>query len=285
VGGKIPQGSGGFPRKLFRGLYRSLLRFSMRELREEELARSAIVFAPHPDDETLGCGGTILRKRQAGADVRIVFVTDGAQSHARLMAPEEMRFVRAGEALAAAGALGVQEDNVILLDLPDGQLSDHEAEGVARVTKVLQQAPPAEVFVPYHRDGPPDHLATTRIVLAALHTCGQDATVYEYPVWFWYHWPWTPLEGRGRAWLHELRESLKRGWRLWRDFRCFVSVANVIDRKREALAHHRSQIERLQPESSWLTLGDIANGEFLACFFQEREIFHQHGLMKRPASH
>jgi LmbE family N-acetylglucosaminyl deacetylase len=251
----------------------------MSEMRREELGQSAVVFAPHPDDETLGCGGTILRKRQAGANVRIVFVTDGSQSHAKLMAPDELRSLRANEAVAAAQALGVGEKEVVLLGLPDGRLGEHEAEGIEKVTEVLWHDPPAAVFVPYHQDGPPDHLATTRIVLAALRACGHDATVYEYPVWFWYHWPWAPLEGRGRALLRELRESAKRGRSLVRDFRCSVRVGDVLERKRAALAQHRSQVERFQPDPSWLTLGDIAGGEFLECFFQEREIFHRH----RPA--
>jgi LmbE family N-acetylglucosaminyl deacetylase len=253
----------------------------LNEWREEGLGRSAIVFAPHPDDETLGCGGTILRKRQAGASVRIVFVTDGAQSHAQWMAPAEMRALRAAEAVAAAQVLGVEPKDVVLLGLPDGRLSEHEAEGIAQVTEVLRRDPPAEVFVPYHRDGPPDHLATTCIVLAALRACGHETTVYEYPVWFWYHWPWTPLQERGRALLREIQESAARGWNLVRDFRWFVRVGDVLDRKHAALAQHRSQVERLRPDPSWLTLGDIAGGEFLACFFQEREIFHRHRAGQR----
>jgi len=40
-------------------------------------ARSALVLAPHPDDETLGCGATILRKRAAGTPVHVLIVTDG----------------------------------------------------------------------------------------------------------------------------------------------------------------------------------------------------------------
>jgi LmbE family N-acetylglucosaminyl deacetylase len=269
-------------RSLARGIGKRLMGWRMREWRGDALAQSAVVFAPHPDDETLGCGGTILRKRRAGATVRIVFVTDGSQSHPRLMPPDKLRDLRAVEAVAAARALGVEEQDVVLLGLPDGRLSEHEDEGVKKVAELLRRDPPAEVFVPYYRDGPPDHHATTRLVLAALRACGQDVTVYEYPVWFWYHWPWTPLEGRGREQLHELRESAARAWRMWRDFRCFVRVDEVLDLKRAALVQHRSQMERLLPDPSWLTLGDIAGGDFLACFFQEWEIFHQHRLAKNP---
>jgi LmbE family N-acetylglucosaminyl deacetylase len=40
-----------------------------------------VVFSPHPDDETLGCGSTIIKKKRLGADVTIVFMTDGSKSH------------------------------------------------------------------------------------------------------------------------------------------------------------------------------------------------------------
>jgi LmbE family N-acetylglucosaminyl deacetylase len=247
-----------------------------QEMSREDLGRSAIVFAPHPDDETLGCGGTIIRKKRAGAAVRIVYMTDGSQSHARLMAPADMKALRAGEAVAAAQALGVGREDVVLLEFPDGQLSQHREAGVRRVGEVLQATRPDEVFIPYYQDGPPDHLATTHIVEAALRACRPEATVFEYPIWFWYHWPWTRLESRGRGLLRDLKQSTARNWSLLRDFRCFVRIRPVLDLKRAALAQHRSQAARYLPDPSWLTLGDIAGGDFLECFFQEREIFYRH---------
>ena len=54
-------------------LYRRWIRRGARPWSAEELRRSAVVFSPHFDDETLGCGGTILQKRRAGAAVSLVF--------------------------------------------------------------------------------------------------------------------------------------------------------------------------------------------------------------------
>ena len=44
-----------------------------------EIEKSAIVLAPHPDDEVLGCGGLIAATLAAGAEVQLVIVSDGAQ--------------------------------------------------------------------------------------------------------------------------------------------------------------------------------------------------------------
>jgi LmbE family N-acetylglucosaminyl deacetylase len=263
-------------RALFRRLDRALLHRGLTELGDADLGRSAIVFAPHQDDEALGCGGTIIRKKRAGAVVKVVFLTDGSMSHARLMPPEEMRALRREEALAAAEAMGLARGDVTFCDLKDGQLSANEPAGVAKVSDILRREQPAEVFVTYYQDGPADHHATTRIVLAALRETGQPATVYEYPIWFWTHWPWVPLWGGLRDRLRNLKKGVRDSRGMWRDFNCFVRIDAVRDLKRKALDAHRSQMTRLKPDPGWLTLPDAGEGEWLPCFFGDREIFYRH---------
>src|SRR3954452_15113024 len=60
-----------------------------------------LVLAPHPDDETLGCGGTIFRHRRAGDALTVLIVTDGGSSRAGGLPREQMRLVRAREAESA----------------------------------------------------------------------------------------------------------------------------------------------------------------------------------------
>lgn len=52
-------------RKKWRDRFRERIE-QIKPLSTKELAASAIIFSPHQDDETLGCGGTIIRKRQGG---------------------------------------------------------------------------------------------------------------------------------------------------------------------------------------------------------------------------
>src|SRR5207248_5785283 len=137
-----------------------------------------------------------------------------------------------------------------------------------KVSALLHQLQPEQVFVPYYQDGPPDHEASTRVVLASLRRLGRPVTVYEYPVWFWHHWPWTPRGNRGREGLNDFRRGLRAARRFLRDFRCSVRVEDVLEQKRAALGKHKSQVEQLVPDPAWTTLGAVADGEFLACFFQ-----------------
>jgi hypothetical protein len=85
---------------LMRDFYKYWLNYLTKEIDECALGKPAIIFAPHQDDETLGCGGTIIRKKQAGANLQIVFMTDGCRSHAHLMTeiePAQSRWVEPKE--------------------------------------------------------------------------------------------------------------------------------------------------------------------------------------------
>ena len=243
------------------------------------LGRAAIVFAPHPDDETLGCGGTILKKRAAGATVTTVFMTDGRRSHRHLMTEDELAAIRSAEARAASRALGVQDS--VLLGFPDTGLTAAQAEAVPRVAAILAERQPDEVYVPYYREPPADHVATRDIVLVALRDALRDSprkvTVYEYPVWFWDSWPWTPMP-RGRDRIRRYwRQSGTAGMGLLRgELRWAVSVGDVLAGKRAALDLHASQMRPLRPDVKWPALADVAEGEWLACFFQPWERFYRY---------
>jgi LmbE family N-acetylglucosaminyl deacetylase len=269
-------------RSLARWTYRRLFDATMTEMTAEDLRRPAVVFAPHEDDEVLGCGGLMARKRKAGARITIAFLTDGSQSHAHLMPPEQLSALRKGESVAAAETLGVPNEQVIFLGFPDGHLSEHEAAGVERVADLLRREAPGEVYYPYFRDPPPDHQATTRIVRSALSASNCSATAYEYPIWYWHHWPWIPLDGGLRGKWRNLRAGLALNRDMMRECRSFVRIREVLDVKRAALECHRSQMQRLVPDPKWVTLGDTHNGDWLACFFQDREIFYRYSAPANP---
>lgn len=256
------------------------LTHSHQELDKHYLSKSAIIFAPHQDDETLGCGGTIIRKKQAGANLQIVFMTDGSKSHAHLMPETKLKSIRANEAIAAARVLGVDKDDVLFLEFKDGTLTQNRDKASEKVKEIILRYRPEEIFVPYYRDGVPDHDATNKIVISALKICGVNATIYEYPIWFWRQWPWTSLGNSRQEILTGLKKSLNSGLglSLTKNFRCSVEIKEVLALKRAALEQHKSQMTQLIPNSNWLTLADVSDGEFLACFFQDYEFFRQYTI-------
>ncbi len=268
-------------RNLLRRFYRRRLFRALNSEVFADLSRPALVFAPHQDDETLGCGGTILRKVQAGAPVQVVFMTDGSGSHSWLIPAGELAALRRHEALLACRALGVGEANVHFLDFPDGRLGEHKMAAIQAVEQILAGFTPAEVYLPFAAEPPPDHAATNQIVHAALAKGDWAGWVFEYPVWFWYHWPWMRIrQQRRKETLEVVRNTLiaRFGLRMATAFPCGLRVAAVLEQKQAALACHHSQVTRFQGDPRWPVLADISNGDFLDCLFQDYEIFHLYRL-------
>jgi LmbE family N-acetylglucosaminyl deacetylase len=261
-----------------RAALRGLCDLRSSECSTADLARSAIVFAPHPDDETLGCGGTIVRKKLMGAAVTVVFLTDGSRWHPPRLSAGRWKGTRMREALSACRTLGVREDDVIFLGFKDGELGACLSEASERVGEMLRERRPEQAFVPYYRDASPDHGATTQLVEVALKASSQQATVYEYPTWFWCYWPWIQLPRSVRAVGPALAKSIVAARYLLRDFNCSVTIADLLPIKRAALAQHRTQLCRFAENPQPFVLGDVSNGAFLACFFQDREVFYRHSL-------
>jgi LmbE family N-acetylglucosaminyl deacetylase len=248
----------------------------------------ALVFAPHPDDETLACGGTIARKVAAGADVRVVFMTDGSASHPGVIAPDVLRPMRREEARKAAKALGLEDEALAFLDFPDGILAASHENAVPAVKALLDRHRPRQVFVPYRRDTHRDHDATFRIVHEALQKAGLRAWLFEYPVWLWNHWPWvglwstpgsdesgasagSPPGAYGSA-LHGAATTLL-GLRLTLEFRLEVDIGETLEQKRNALACHVSQVTPPPGRPGGGSLWTINGGEFLRWMDQSAEIF------------
>lgn len=263
---------------------RSVLGFASTEILPSELGGSAVIFSPHPDDESLGCGGTIIKKRTVGAPVKLVHMTDGAAAtHGNLISGEELRKIRMAEALNASRVLGLSDGDTYFLEFEDGRLAANSVRATQYVMDILRKERPEEVFVPYRREPifhASDHLATTNIVLTALRRLHITMVVWEYPVWFWLHWPWVRL-WQGRAPIVSapmvLRNSLRSflGLRAFIDLRHSVDISAVVGLKQAAISQHKSQLEQLIQNPQWVRLQDIARGEFLQCFTGDREFFRR----------
>ena len=144
---------------------------------------TVLVLAPHADDETFGCGGTIARLVDAGVRVVVAIVTDGARGDPENYCGGDVVRVRREEALAAARILGVQE--TVFLDFPDGEVQADDALQAALLA-LLEELRPAWVFAPDENDAHRDHVA---VALAAQRACGQWAAQgnalrgFAYEIW------------------------------------------------------------------------------------------------------
>jgi LmbE family N-acetylglucosaminyl deacetylase len=251
----------------------------MNEFDEHDLSRSAVVFSPHFDDETLGCGGTIIKKKRAGADIKIVFMTDGSKSHRHLIAEDQLSTIRATESVAVCRLLGIDVHDIFFFGFEETKLKQHLRSATDKVTEVLMREQPEQIFIPYYKESPSDHFATNTSVLSALRLYRKNILVYEYPIWFWQCWPWVSIPKYSlRTMVAGLRKSFVSGLSLIKNFRCGVYIGDFLGLKRASLDQYKSQMTRFIAHPHWMTLTDISDGEFLKCFFGEYEVFYQHNF-------
>ena len=148
-----------------------------------------VVVAPHPDDESLGCGGLIAEARRLGRAVRLVVVSDGCGSHthSQLYPPERLRALREDETRRAVAVLGLDAGDVTFLRLPDAHVpsAGPVAQGAAeRIAEQARACGATSVFVTWRHDPHCDHKASALIVALARPQL-RGMRVYEYPVWGW----------------------------------------------------------------------------------------------------
>lgn len=198
-------------------------------IKDKLAVRTALVIAPHPDDETFGCGGAILRLRAQGTRVRLVIVTDGSAAPSKLD-PKNLSKLRQAEAQKAARLLGVAETELVFLSYPDGQIAA-QAEAMAKdLAAQIWLCAPDLIFAPYERDGHPDHRAVAQAV-AQLRAEGKIACrILSYPMWFW---------PRG-ALAHFLTPALFKTHRR-------LDLGGDLEKKKMAMAAYRSQQDGENP--------------------------------------
>jgi LmbE family N-acetylglucosaminyl deacetylase len=218
------------------------------DVTETTARRSCLVLAPHPDDETLGCGATIMRKIATGTRVDVLVLTDGAMwppwnDHEHNVA------VRAAELGTACHLLGLASDQVTTLSFPETQLHLHSDSLVDALSDAIRTHKPDDVLATSEADPHGDHAAVGAAVRRAL--AGSASRLLAYPIWQW---------ERPRSWVRTVQAASRPET---------VSTTGYLQRKREAVAVYRSQIStgtgrhRTEGLEPW----------FLRHFLGQREIF------------
>lgn len=137
-----------------------------------------LVFAPHPDDESLGCGGTlaILAKR-IDVDVKVVLVTDGSGAGELPLGTD---VIRQGEFVSALHVLGI--DDSVMLNHPDGFFHDgmvFEEE----LMGLIQQYEPKWILCPPPTDIHRDHRAIAAAIIRICQKAAWVGGILCYEVW------------------------------------------------------------------------------------------------------
>lgn len=191
---------------------------------------SVLCLAPHPDDESLGCGALLAACWRAGIPAHVVCLTDGAASHpgSRSWPPDMLAALRRAELEEAVSILGGNpECNITYLDHPDAGLHQIDATTlIHQIDQTVDRLSACPLLVPSPHDPHCDHVTAAE---AAEHVCNERRSLrlMYYP--FWSRWA-----AAGEAAPQVLRT-----------FRHTFDDPSVRARKAAAIAAHASQLGRV----------------------------------------
>jgi len=135
-----------------------------------------LVLAPHPDDEAIGAGGTLVAHVRAGSEVCVLYLTDGGGVEAER---DRQIATRRAEAEAAGRQLGAAQ---VFWENADTRLTNDPAT-VDALAALLDERKPDRIYVPSFFDTHYDHFATNQILVDATARSGWQGTVCGYEVW------------------------------------------------------------------------------------------------------
>ena len=145
----------------------------------------AVIFAAHPDDETIGVGAQLPTL----PGVHIVHVTDGAPRDLKDAAAngfrtrEEYAAARHEELMAALALAGIKEDRTCAIGVVDQEASYDLAWLAYRIADLMDVYAPAIVLAPAYEGGHPDHDATAFAVHAACRFVERPPRIEEYALY------------------------------------------------------------------------------------------------------
>ncbi len=201
----------------------------LQELPQVDMAKSfashqrVCIFAPHPDDEVIGCGGLLQQLVANGNPIVLIHVTNGTQSHpnSQVYSQERLNTIRPQESMKALEVLGVAHQvTTIALNLADGNVFAQQDQFHQKLSAIIQ--PDDILITTFINDGHPDHEATGQVVASfAKH---HHLACYQVLIWAW-HWA-EPADNR-IPWHHAIRVDL---------------TAEQLQRKIDAIACFESQV-------------------------------------------
>jgi LmbE family N-acetylglucosaminyl deacetylase len=187
----------------------------------------ALVVAAHPDDEVLGCGGTVARLVRAGWEVHAMILAEGITSRAPIGSRQHNQGdleLLAGSTQRAAGILGYR--SVRIEHLPDNRMDGLDFLDVVKlVESIVEEIKPVRVFTHHGHDLNIDHEITSRAVVTACR----------------------PLPGSSVRELLFFETPSSTEWQIGdcaRGFlpNVFVNIRDTLDVKLEALAAYVTEI-------------------------------------------
>lgn len=186
------------------------------------MPKRILVFAAHPDDDLIGCGGSLAKRIEHGDEVSVCFMTSGDAGSLEYT-KRQLSKIRESEAKKAAKIMGYKK--VFFLRNPDGYL-EYSKKNIVSVINIIRKERPNVVYVHHENDDHMDHKTTYKIVNECIRRARGQCF----------------QECKGSPWSVEIILSYEV-WTPLSEFNYAEDVSRFIDKKIRALEEHRSQIK------------------------------------------
>jgi LmbE family N-acetylglucosaminyl deacetylase len=188
-----------------------------------------VIVAPHMDDEALACGGLIAKLPYKNR-IHIIYATDGMKSPAPIVAGRDeissnLGKIRMLESIEAMRILGITEQNLHFLCLPEAQLQKNVLVLRDMLREKIMSIMPEHILVPFRFDRHLDHLVVNHIITSDIEHGIFEAQLIEYFVY--YRWRLMPKR--------DIRKYI------YPQYLFKLDIANVSKQKRQALDSFTSQ--------------------------------------------
>ncbi len=142
--------------------------------------KKILVISPHPDDEAIGCGGTLLNHHKDNDYIHIIFLTSGEKCKIPKKTEKEVGAIRENEAKNVAKILGAKK--VEFWRYPDGKLK-MDTSIILQLKKIIEEMKPDIVYVTSDKESHPDHHEAAKIVKKTISESKIKPEVRMFEVW------------------------------------------------------------------------------------------------------
>jgi LmbE family N-acetylglucosaminyl deacetylase len=160
--------------------------------------RRVLVLSPHTDDAELGCGGTIVRLLEHGAEITVAAFSLAKESLPPGSAPDRLR----GEFLRAMKTIGIDPQRTVVYDFPVRRFSHQRQELLDELVELRRKVNPDVVFVTSSTDVHQDHQVLHNEALRTF----KDNTLWGYEL------PWNSLRFTPQAFVTLKQDHLDHKW-------------------------------------------------------------------------
>ncbi len=185
-----------------------------------------LCIAPHPDDEILGCGGSLIKAKKNNYEISLCYLSYGEGASPKYSL-DELKKIRKNESLKVCAKLGVKKTNIFFMGIGDNKINHNSLKDFKSLMSIIRKVKPNVVFIPDDKDLYNDHREAALLSKRSLDMAGSNNFLKKNENPWWVD---NVLE-------YEVSRPLS-------DFQYSVEVSEEIDDKISLLSLYKSQTKK-----------------------------------------